>query len=536
MSKKYTADELNNCSKEMLVTLFLSMQDQFDQLNKNMDLMIEQLKISNQHRFGRSSEKMETIIEGQLNLFNEAEGMTSTTYTPEVSLDNVCTCQTVPKSKKHKGQRNEDLSGLDVERINHSLSDEKLKEIFGDTNPKQLPDEIYKRLKHVPAKFVVEEHHVAVYTGIDSEGNDIIVKGNRPVGLFRNSIATPSIVAAILNGKYINALPLYRIEQEFHRNDIKLNRQTMASWTIKSAETLLSLLYDYLHKKIYTYHVLQADETPVLVTKDGRKAGAKSYMWVYRTGKMYTDKPIVMYEYQRTRNTNHPREFLKEYSGIVVTDGYQVYHTLEKEREDLQIAGCWSHARRHFSNVVKSYDKETAKNTLAYEALKQISAIYKLENGLTDLTSKDRLKQRQLSVKPLVEAFFAWINNHVKDVPSKSETGKGFTYCLNQEKYLKVFLTDGEVPADNNAAEAAIRGFCIGKQNWHLIDTIDGAKASAIIYSIAETAKANNLKPYDYFEHLLTVIPEHLDDKNLDFLENLLPWSDNLPEHCRKTK
>ena len=146
----------------------------------------------------------------------------------------------------------------------------------------------------------------------------------------------------------------------------------MASWTIKSAETLLSLLYDYLHKKIYAYHVLQADETPVLVTKDGRKAGTKSYMWAYRTRKMYSDKPIVMYKYQRTRNTNHPREFLKEYSGIVVTDGYQVYHTLEKEHEDLQIAGCWSHARRHFSNVVKSYDKETAKNTLAYEALKQL--------------------------------------------------------------------------------------------------------------------------------------------------------------------
>ena len=126
--------------------------------------------------------------------------MTSTTYTPEVSQEAVCICQSVPKSKKHKGQRNEDFSRLEVERITHLLSDEKLKEIFGDSNPKQLPAEIYKRLKHVPAKFVVEEHHVAVYTGIDSEGNDIIVKGNRPVGLFRNSIATPSIVAAILNG------------------------------------------------------------------------------------------------------------------------------------------------------------------------------------------------------------------------------------------------------------------------------------------------------------------------------------------------
>ena len=108
------------------------------------------------------------------------------------------------------------------------------------------------------------------------------------------------------------------------------------------------------------------------------------------------------------------------------------------------------------------------------------------------------------------------------EVLPKSETGQGFTYCLNQEKYLRVFLEDGNVPADNNAAKGRIvTAFCIGKRNWHLIDTIDGAKASAIIYSIAETAKANNLKPYNYFELLLTEIPKHMEDTNLDFLDNL---------------
>jgi hypothetical protein len=136
--------------------------------------------------------------------------------------------------------------------------------------------------------------------------------------------------------------------------------------------------------------------------------------------------------------------------------------------------------------------------------------------------------------KPLVDAFFAWINEYQSDVLPKSETGKGFTYCLNQEKYLRVFLDDDNVPADNNAAEGAIRSFCIGKANWHLIDTIDGAKASAIIYCIAETAKANCLKPYNYFEHLLTEIPKHMNDKNLDFLNDLLPWSEALPESCKK--
>jgi hypothetical protein len=166
--------------------------------------------------------------------------------------------------------------------------------------------------------------------------------------------------------------------------------------------------------------------------------------------------------------------------------------------------------------------------------LKQVAAIYKIEGMLNNLTPEERKQQRQLMVKPLVDAFFAWIKKHQSDVLPKSETGKGFTYCLNQEKYLRVFLDDGNVPADNNAAEGAIRGFCIGKANWLMIDTINGAKASAIIYSIAETAKANNLKPYNYFEYLLTEIPKHQEDTNLDFMKELLPWSESLPSECSK--
>jgi Transposase IS66 family. len=298
----------------------------------------------------------------------------------------------------------------------------------------------------------------------------------------------------------------------------------------------LSLLYDYLHKELYKWPVIHADETPVLVNKDGRSAGSKSYMWVYRTGEMCNTPPIILYEYQKTRNTSHPREFLKDYKGTCVTDGYQVYHTLEKEREDLKIAGCWSHARRRFADVIKALGNDKAKDTLAWQALKQIGAIYRIEEELATLTPKERMKRRQLSVKPLVEAFFAWIRENQNKVPPKSETGKGFTYCLNQEQYLKIFLEDGMVPADNNAAEQAIRGFCIGKVNWHMIDTINGAKASAVIYSIAETAKANNLKPYNYFEYLLTEIPKHQEETSLDFLAELLPWSESLPQECRKPK
>ena len=257
-------------------------------------------------------------------------------------------------------------------------------------------------------------------------------------------------------------------------------------------------------------------------------------MWVYRTGRMYTERQIVLYEYQKTRNASHPREFLKDFNGVCVTDGYQVYHTLEDEREDLKIAGCWSHARRRFDEAVKALPKEKQKNSRAYLALTMIQAIYREEKQLKELPAQERHNRRQLSIRPLVDAYFTWVRENLPRVPQKSKTWEGFNYSLNQEKYLKVFLDDGEVPLDNNAAEQSIRGFCIGKKNWVMIDTVVGAKSSAIIYSIAETAKANNLKPYDYFEYLLTEIPKHLDDTDRSFLDNLLPWSPNLPANCRK--
>lgn len=531
MASTYSKEELNKCSKEVLIDLFLSMQEQMNQMNHNLKLLTEQIAIANQKRFGRSSEKLD--LDGQLSLngcFNEAEVTAdSDASTVEPELEEICPHSY--KRHKKKGKREEDLKGIETKEISHELSDEQLTTLFGKNGWKRLPDEVYKRLTFHPATFLVEEHHVAVYAGKD---NQSIIKADRPKDLLRNSIVTSSLEAAVMNAKYVNAIPLYRLEQEFARNDVHLSRQVMANWTILCAERYLSLLWDHLHTELYKCPVIQADETPVLVSKDGRKAGSKSYMWVYRTGKMYDAPPIVLYEYQKTRNASHPREFLREYNGTCVTDGYQVYHTLENEREDLKIAGCWSHSRRKYADVVKALGKDKAKDTLAWQALKQIGAIYKIEDELAELSPEERLSRRQLSVKPLVEAFFAWIRENRDKVPPKSETGKGFTYCLNQEKYLKVFLTDGRVPADNNAAEQAIRGFCVGKANWHLIDTVHGAKASAIIYSIAETAKANNLKPYNYFEYLLTEIPKHQDDTNLDFMKGLLPWSDLLPDECRK--
>ena len=534
MTSRYTEEKLSSMEKETIIQLFLAQQEQLENIDKNLQLVLEQLADQKRHRFGRSSERH--VTQGQIS-FMEVDGEIIFFNEPEAVADQETEDETqeAPRRrtpKKKKGKREEDLDGLPVIKIEHTMTEEQLSATFGEKGYKRLPDEVYHRYKFTPAKVEVEEHHVAVYAG--KTDDDTIVRADHPGYLLQGSLVSPSMEAAIINAKYVNACPLYRQEKEFERYGIKISRQNMAYWTIQCADRYLAVLYDYLHEKIYGYHVLQADETPVLVNKDGRTAGAKSYMWVYRTGSMYSERQIVLYEYQKTRNASHPREFLKGFSGVCVTDGYQVYHTVENEREDLTIAGCWSHARRRFDEAVKALPQSRRKDSRAYLALTMIQAIYREEKMLKELSAEERQNRRQLSVKPLVEAYFTWVRENISKVPEKSKTHEGFSYCLNQEKYLKVFLDDGEVPMDNNAAEQSIRGFCIGKKNWVMIDTIAGAKSSAIIYSIAETAKANNLKPYEYFEYLLTEIPKHMDDTDRSFCEDLLPWSPNLPEHCRK--
>ena len=533
MASKYTEEQLNSLDRETLTRLFLSQQEQLENIDHTLQLVLEQMADLKRHRFGRSSEKHEAEdqisfmeVDGKIVFFNESEAVAAEESTEEP--ENVS--RTRPKKKQ--GKREEDLDGIPVVVVEHSMTDGELEDKFGKDGWKQLPDEVCRRYRFTPAKIEVEEHHVKVYAGKETEE---VIKAPHPQALLRGSLVSPSLEAAVINAKYVNAVPLYRQEQEFERYGLHISRQNMANWTIQCADRYLAVLYDYLHEKLYGYHVLQADETPVLVNKDGRPAGSKSYMWVYRTGRMYTERQVVLYEYQKTRNASHPREFLKDFNGVCVTDGYQVYHTIEGEREDLRIAGCWSHARRRFDEAVKALPKAKQKDSRAYLALAMIQAIYREEKQLKDLPAEERKNRRQLSVKPLVEAYFTWVRENLPKVPQKSKTWEGFNYSLNQEKYLKVFLDDGEVPMDNNAAEQSIRGFCIGKKNWVMIDTIAGAKSSAIIYSIAETAKANNLKPYDYFEFLLTEIPKHLDDTDRSFLDDLLPWSPSLPENCRKT-
>ena len=331
-----------------------------------------------------------------------------------------------------------------------------------------------------------------------------------------------------------------RVSRDFKANGLNLSKQTISNWTVWSAERFLRPVYDLMKIHQLEAHVNQCDETPLEVIHDDRPAGSKSYMWVHITGELSPVPKIVVYEYQKTRHSNHPKEYYKEFNGILMTDGPEQYHKLAREQEGIINANCFAHARRHYANAIKAMGKGNQKaveSSVAYKALVRIGAIYKLEEILKNLSPEERLKERQSSIRPLVEEYFAWVKEVLASgtVLPKSETAKGLHYSINQEEYLRVFLTDGEVPIDDSDSERALRNFTIGRKNWMTINTIRGAQASAIIYSITETARANNLNVYYYIKHLLTELPKLVDENgNIDraILDPLMPWSKTLPTDC----
>ena len=536
---KHTLNELNNLSREELITIVLSMQGQLDALNENIEKLIEQVRIANSYRFGRHTETMKSI-DGQLSFFDEAEAF----Y--DVSVKEPSAEEVLPvRKKKAKGQRELNLKEFPEEIIPpYSVSEESLDDFYGRGNWRRMPDEVYKRLRHEPESWTVEVHTVEVYVGTNGDHQDEFMRGSRPKDLLRNSIVTPSLLASILNVKYVNSSALHRIEQEFERNGVNISRQTMSNWIIKCADRYFTPFVERMKQELLTLHVTQSDETPTQVISDSDRPNSKCYMWVHRSGEFYRECPIVIYEYQKGRDHQKTLDFYRDYKGILVTDSLQQYHLVDKKLPDVTNANCWAHARRAFADAVKAMDKKNpqmVRQSVAYRALQKISEFYNADTELKELSSQERLQKRQEEIRPLVEEFFAWTKEQVEQctVPPKTKTGQGLNYLINQEAYLKVFLTDGDVPIDNSASERAIRTFCIGKKNWMFHNTANGASASAMVYSISETAKLNNLRPYYYFKYILTELPKLCDEQgniNPADLDHLMPWAEELPDECRKPR
>lgn len=548
-TQSFTKDELNNLSKDALIMLLLQQTEsmkllaaQVENLNVQISSLQESLAVLTQNRFGRKTEKTITL-DTQLSfdpdtmeIINEAEKLLENGIPEEPGIETVVKAHT---RKKRQGKRDEDLDGFPVEVIEHRLSPDQLDTEFPDGYYEMKP-EVYKELEFIPAQYIVYEHRIYSYVSKrKTDGESKIVRASRPERLLNRSILTPSLAAHVINQKYVNAMPLNRIHDEFKRNDVEISRQVLAGWMIKLADRYLYLVYNAMKKELLGSKLIHCDETPFTMIHDGKVSKSKNYMWVYHSDTDYGTPPVYIYEYQPTRKADNPRKFLQDFHGTLVTDGYQVYHTLQEERpDDIIVAGCWAHTKRKWAEIVKSVGTKTAVGTIAAEGNNRIAAIYHVDNMYKGKSKIEIQNNRESSVRPLVDSYFAWLKSlcetHTFDKAGK--TYKAIQYSLNQEKYLRRFLDDPIIPLDNNDAERSIRSFCVGKHNWHIIDSKAGATASAMLYSIAETAKANNLKPYEYFKYALGEILHHKDDLPETYIESLLPWSDSLPDCCKKEK
>lgn len=553
----FPEEKLNTLPKETIIMLLLQqgenfrilseqsavIQQQNEQLLKQVEDLKEQLTILTQQRFGNRSEK-NLQVSGQLsfdldnpNVFNEAEKLTENGLPEEPSIE-----ETIPARKpRPKGKRTVDLAGIKTTTESHYLDEATLNNAF-PRGWHQLEDEVYKELKRIPASYEVVEHHIGVYAG---NGNDTkIIRCEAPKRLLNHSILTPSLAASVFTAKYVNAVPLNRISEGYGYDGIHISRQVMAGWIIRLHQYYLEPVHRMMKAELFSSHLIHCDESPFKMTgeKDTGDPQSKDYMWVYHSPGHGGCHPVYLYEYDNGSRAGYViGEYLKGYAGVLVTDGYQSYHTLQKERsDDIRVAGCWAHARRKFADIVKTAgDKKamTSGQKAADEAIKRIAAIYHTDHMYKETSPKEILDNRQQSVKPLVDAYFAWIkglvNNPGLDCSSKLSTA--LNYSLNQEQYLRTFLDDPEVPLDNNDAERSIKKFCVGKHSWHIIESKNGAKASAMMYSIAETAKANGLNPFEYFQYLMDQLKEYpRNDVPEDKLAELMPWSEALPACCKQ--
>jgi transposase len=439
----------------------------------------------------------------------------------------------VPSHKRKKKRSFDEKYGdLPAEEVVYDISDkEKICEKCG-SEMTFMKYEIRRELKIIPAKITVVEHKKAVYVCKECDKNGIEASfktAEATPALIEKSLVSPSLMAHIMYQKFCNAMPLYRQEQDLKRMGIQFSRQTMANWVISGAK-LLQPLYEKMHEILLAENILHADETPLeVLCEPNRPAVMKSYMWLYRTGK-HADKPIVLYDYKEGRSGDYAKKFLTGFSGYLHCDGYSGYNKLENTKR----VGCWAHVRRKFLEALEAQSDKTDFSTIAGQGFLYIEKLFSLEHidskkplECSKLSLADISEIREKQSKKLVSEFFSWAESEYEKNLPQSLVGKALSYAINQKSTLIAFLKNSKLELTNNRAERSIKPFVIGRKNWLFCNTPGGANSSAIVYSIIETAKENNLKPYDYLVWLFEKI------RSGDDVETLLPWSDDLPKSLK---
>ena len=511
--------KIETAEYEKLTSEIQSYKDEVSHLQQQVDILRKIV-------FGQKSEKTKYIANDgeQLSIFNEAETEESR---KEREKEEAIAVQ--PHSRKKRRTHDELAKGLPVEEVVHT-AEERVCDRCGADMEVIGKEFVRDELVYVRARVFVRKHYVEVLKctacGSDAAKDELnddieashIVKVNAPAPMIPHSFASPELLAHIVYEKYCNGMPLYRQEKDLQGHNVKISRATMANWIIYAADTWIMKIYAVMKEELLKGKVIHADETVVQVLKEpGRKAKTQSRMWVYCAGEIGR-RSNILFEYQPTRHGDHAQKFLGEYSGALVCDGYDGYNKVNRVTRH----GCWAHLRRRFNEAIPK-DENLRKGSLAQKGFEYCNKLFEHERQCKEMSPEERHKYRQDREKPVVDAFFAWIET--LNATGGSALSKARAYALGEKKYLMAYLDNPLVPISNNRAENAIRPFVVGRKQWLFSASVKGAKASAAFYSIAATAQANGLNIEKYFEHLFRTLPNGNANP-----KDLLPFSDEMVE------
>jgi transposase len=466
--------------------------------------------------FARSSEKStpEEIHPGQAWLFNEAEALAHAAESAATSLK-------IPAHERGKAGRKK-LSALlpRVEVVHDLPEDQKVCGADG-TTLERIGEEISEQLDFKPAQARVIRHIRPKYACPCCRTGVAIAPV--PLQLLPKSLATPALLAHIATAKFVDGIPLYRQEAQFDRLGVQLGRATMAGWMIKLGGTHVVPIVNLLHELMLEDPLIHCDETRLQVLKSDKASTADHWMWVRASGP--PGRRIILFDYDASRGGAVPRRLLEGYRGILLTDGYEPYEAVAQAL-NLVHAGCLAHVRRRFDEARKAQTSDNSTGSHARVALDFIRELYLIERALWDrdrpVSPEHRVRVRAELSAPIAAKFHAWLKALAPKVLPQSLLGKAIHYTLGQWPKLTTFLAHGEVPLDNNRCENAIRPFVVGRKGWLFSDTVKGAAASANLYSLVETAKANNVEPHGYLSLLFERLPHA---KTIEDFETLLPWN-----------
>lgn len=499
--------------------------------NIQIENMIQALLHARKKLFGRSTESS-SQLEGQMHLFETTQELAEALFGEQKKI----AIREYTRTTRKPGIRAEMLEGLPKEIVEYIIDpDETCSQCGGelDVIGKKI---VRTEVEFIEAKVIVKQivQQVAKCSDCGTKNSDYpaphFQKAAIPSTVLPHSIATASLVGRIMYQKIAMGIPFARQEPDYYRMGLVLSRGNMANWVIRCSQEWLQPIYARIHEALLNCEILHMDETRIQCNKEaGKKASSDSWMWVIQSGAS-EDIKATFFHYARTRGGDVARKLLSGFHGYLTTDAYSGYESVEDIKRNL----CWAHVRRYFveSIPLDSNGKEISGSKGA-EGREFINLLFKLEQEMSDLTYEEKKAKRQEVSRALLDAFWTWVEETSAMLTTNEKLTKALGYATNQRKYLETFMEDGRLAISNNLCEAHIRPFATARRAWLFADTPKGATANAVLYTLVETARANDLNVYEYLCYLLRVMPDTDYFNHPEQIDAYLPWSKELPEQCR---